>query len=149
MEFVLGDLIWIFPHDELSWCPGEICKVESEAYITIAKDSNDESLYRIEKNNAYPVHPSCLQKVPDLLSLGEFNEGALLHNIRCRYMENQIYTSVGSPILISLNPYAKLPLYSDKISISNIDFFNVQYPRSTDIPGKNVQRWWLIINQKY
>ena len=33
-------------------------------------------------------------------------------------MENQIYTSVGSPILISLNPYAKLPLYSDKISDS-------------------------------
>lgn len=118
MEFDLGDLVWIFPHDELSWCPGEICKIEGDAYIAIAKDSEDESLYRIEKKNAIPVHPSCLQKVPDLLLLGDFNEGALLHNVRSRYFEDKIYTSVGIPILISLNPYTKLPIYSPKIAKS-------------------------------
>lgn len=118
MEFALGDLIWVFPHDDLSWCPGEIVKIEEDAYIAIAKNSADDSLYRIEKKNAFPVHPSCMEKVPDLLSLGEFNEGALLHNIRCRYLDNQIYTSVGIPILISLNPYSKLPIYTEKIAQS-------------------------------
>ena len=118
MEFVLGDLIWIFPHEVLSWCPGEIVKVEEDAYIAMSKDDSDDSLFRIEKQNAFPVHPSCLSKVPDLLSLGEFNEGALLHNIRMRYLENMIYTSVGIPILISINPYTRLPLYTSKISES-------------------------------
>ena len=116
MEFVLGDLIWIYPHEELSWAPGEIVQIEHDAYIATVKDHEDNSLYRIEKINAYPVHPSCLQSVSDLLALGEFNEGALLHNIRRRFLHNDIYTSVGTPILISINPYSKLPIYTEKIA---------------------------------
>lgn len=30
------------------------------------------------------------------LSLGDFNEGALLHNVRCRYFNDSIYTGIGS-----------------------------------------------------
>ena len=70
MEFTLGDLIWIYPHDDLSWCPGEIIKIEEDAYIVTAT-SNINECFRIEKSNAFPVHPSCLQKIPDLLFLGE------------------------------------------------------------------------------
>ena len=69
MEFVLGDLIWIYPHEELSWAPGEIVQIEHDAYIATVKDHEDNSLYRIEKINAYPVHPSCLQSVSDLCFL--------------------------------------------------------------------------------
>ena len=47
--------------------------------------------------------------------MGDFNEGALLHNIRVRYFEDRIYTGIGAPILISVNPYKKIPdLYSEK-----------------------------------
>ncbi len=52
----------------------------------------------------------------DLLFLGDFNEFTSLHNIRTRYNENKIYTSVGMPILISLNPYKKLEIYSEEIA---------------------------------
>ncbi|CAG9318607.1 unnamed protein product [Blepharisma stoltei] len=114
MEFVLGDLIWIYPHDELSWAPGEITSIEENAYVVSVKDFPDSDLYRVEKQHALPVHPSCLEGIPDLLSLGEFNLGALLHNVRTRYFQNNIYTSVGSPILISINPYTKLPIYTQK-----------------------------------
>lgn len=54
------------------------------------------------------MHESCLQGVDNLLELGEFNEGALLHTIRQRFARKQIYTMIGSPILVSLNPYQKL-----------------------------------------
>ena len=114
MEFVIGDLIWIYPHDELSWCPGQVVKVEQDSYLVTCSDNSDDSVYRVNKSDALPVHPSCLNKLNDLLSLGEFNEGALLHTIRERYLESQIYTSVGTPILISLNPYCKLQIYSSK-----------------------------------
>ncbi len=46
-----------------------------------------------------------IEGVPDLLSLGEFNEGALLHTVRERHKKNLIYTSIGTPILLSINPY--------------------------------------------
>ena len=57
------------------------------------------------------MHPSCLTGVNDLLSLSDFNEGALLHNIRLRYQQNQIYTAVGLPILVSINPYKEVGIY--------------------------------------
>ena len=61
------------------------------------------------------VHRSCLSGVEDLLSLGDFTEGALLHNIRVRYGKDMIYTAIGMPILISVNPYQNLPgLYDSK-----------------------------------
>lgn len=116
MEFALGDLIWIYPHDELSWCPGEIVQVNKDSYIVSSHKVEDNTLYSVNKSDALPVHPSCQNKVSDLLSLGEFNEGALLHSIRERYYDNKIYTSVGTPILISLNPYCKLPIYTGKIA---------------------------------
>ena len=39
----------------------------------------------------------------------------MLHSIRLRYFEDSIYTGIGAPILISINPYKKIPgIYSEK-----------------------------------
>ena len=67
----------------------------------------DNEYYSIDKP-AIVVHPSCLDAVDNLLDLGEFNEGSLLHTIRARFHAQKIFTSIGSPILISINPYQKL-----------------------------------------
>ncbi|RYG68617.1 hypothetical protein EON64_04785 [archaeon] len=51
--------------------------------------------------------------VDDILKLRDFSEMSLIHTLRVRYMNNEIYTNVG-PILISLNPYQVIAgLYSD------------------------------------
>ena len=47
-----------------------------------------------------------------MLTLGDFNEGSLLHNIRERYKKDLIYTSVGLPIIISINPYKTVDIYT-------------------------------------
>ena len=47
-----------------------------------------------------------------MLTLGDFNEGSLLHNIRERYKKDLIYTSVGLPIIISINPYKSVDIYT-------------------------------------
>ena len=62
------------------------------------------------------VHESCLSGFGDLLQLGEFNEGALLHTIRQRFSQQKIYTSIGSPILISVNPYQRLNIFTTKVA---------------------------------
>jgi len=37
-----------------------------------------------------------------------------LHNIRVRYNKDEIYTSIGIPICISINPYKTLKIYNEK-----------------------------------
>ncbi len=54
----------------------------------------------------------------DLLSLGDFTEAALLHTIRQRYLQDKIYTGIGVPLLISVNPYCSIGgLYSQEMMI--------------------------------
>ena len=67
-------------------------------------DDEDEPLY-INAADARVVHPTVLQKMGNLLDLGEFDEGSLLHVIRARFFDRNIYTNIGSPILIAVNPY--------------------------------------------
>ena len=118
MEFGVGDFIWIYPHKELSWAVGEIKSVSLNSYFVQAIDNPRDPFYEVPKQSAFPVYASCISGVPDLLSLEEFNEGALLNNVRARYFQNKIYTSVGEPILISVNPYQNLPIYNEEMARS-------------------------------
>jgi len=49
--------------------------------------------------------------VPDMISLQQLTEESLLENLEVRYNKDLIYTYTGS-ILVAMNPYQVLPLYS-------------------------------------
>ena len=50
---------------------------------------------------------------PDLAQLVHLSEPCLLHTLGCRYSEGAIYTYTGT-ILIALNPWRELSLYSEE-----------------------------------
>jgi len=52
--------------------------------------------------------------VDDLIGLTHLHEPAILHALRLRYDADIIYTSTG-PILIALNPFKKMNIYSNEI----------------------------------
>jgi len=52
--------------------------------------------------------------VDDLIGLTHLHEPAILHALRLRYDADIIYTSTG-PILIAVNPFKKMNIYSDQI----------------------------------
>jgi myosin-5 len=52
--------------------------------------------------------------VDDLIRLTHLHEPAILHTLSSRFHRNIIYTSTG-PILIAINPFKKLPLYTDEV----------------------------------
>ena len=59
-----------------------------------------------------PLDPKVLgTNISDLIKLDDLTEESLMHVLRTRYMSNIIYTSVGS-ILVSINPFKPLPLYT-------------------------------------
>jgi len=53
-------------------------------------------------------------EVHDMTSLLYLNAPELLECVKQRYMEKSIYTSIG-PILLAVNPFERLPLYSSEI----------------------------------
>lgn len=50
----------------------------------------------------------------DLVMLDVMNKPLILYNLRERFARNDIYTSIGT-ILISINPYKRLPLYTPAV----------------------------------
>ncbi|CAD7923515.1 unnamed protein product [Amoebophrya sp. A120] len=103
--------IWVENHPTLGWCAARVDGVDDDGnYIAVDEEGQQ---FKVPQDKATSVDPSCLKGVQDLLTLGDFNEGCLLQNIRLRYFEDKIYTGIGAPILVSLNPYQKLTtLYS-------------------------------------
>lgn len=44
-----------------------------------------------DSGNVMPLHPSSLTAVDDMVSLGDMNNAALLHNLRLRYWDDDIF----------------------------------------------------------
>lgn len=104
--------VWIEDHPSLGWAPGAVDSVGADGKYIVLDEQGEQ--FQVPQDKARPVDQACLRGVDDLLSLGDFNEGALLHNVRVRYFRDEIYTGIGVPILISVNPFQCLPsLYSD------------------------------------
>ncbi|KAF0686978.1 Aste57867_21270 [Aphanomyces stellatus] len=61
--------------------------------------------------------------VEDLTTLVHLHEPAILNTLHVRFMKQDIYTSTGS-ILVAVNPFQALPLYTDSIQRRYIDHGN-------------------------
>jgi len=120
--------VWIEDHPTEGWSPGTVDSVGADGSYIVFDEQGEQ--FKVLQDKARPVDQACLRGVDDLLSLGDFNEGALLHNCRVRYFRDDIYTGIGGPILISVNPFCALPslyseqkqkFYRDRASASNND----------------------------
>lgn len=69
--------------------------------------------------------------VEDLINLPYLHEPAILHCLQNRYVGGNIYTYTG-PILIALNPFKSVPLYSPHILES---YYNYGLMKSQGIDG--------------
>ena len=69
--------------------------------------------------------------VEDLINLPYLHEPAILHCLQNRYSGGNIYTCTG-PILIALNPFKSVPLYSSQILES---YYNFGLLKSQGIEG--------------
>ncbi|KAK3272272.1 hypothetical protein CYMTET_19422 [Cymbomonas tetramitiformis] len=51
----------------------------------------------------------------DLVNLSPLNVAETLQNLKLRYNQDQIYTAIGPNVLISVNPFCELPIYTPDV----------------------------------
>ena len=108
-------VVWV-PHQELAWVTAKVMSSDKTS-VTVKTESGetlkvpgDVSLYDV-------VVPESIEVISDnLVEMEVFNEGVILHQIKQRYIQNNIYTFVGN-ILIALNPYQRMDIYGEDIMV--------------------------------
>ncbi len=69
-----------------------------------------------------------------MLLLGDLDQQTLLHNTRVRHSKDSIYTFIGMPILIAMNPYRSLKIYNDETIKFYKEYFLRLRTNPSDIP---------------
>ncbi|ESO90956.1 hypothetical protein LOTGIDRAFT_122399, partial [Lottia gigantea] len=108
--------IWI-PDVENVWRAAELLEDYTGQKTTAIKyEEAEESTLDIDKNNLPHLrNPDILIGENDLTSLSYLNEPEVLYNLRVRFLEsNLIYTYCGI-VLVAINPYEQLDIYSNDI----------------------------------
>ena len=109
------------PTNIVSWSSGEIVSEGSneDGTVVVMVDQTGEemsiALDQIkQQNDASLFHDNELKKIDDLITLRFLHEPAILKALTVRYQNQLIYTATG-PILIAINPFKHLPLYTWRV----------------------------------
>jgi len=109
-----GEWFWA-PHDVHGYVPAR--KVGDNGGKVLLETEDGQSLSFAGKQ-ALALEPmkwlQLKQLQSDLVMLDVMNKPLILYNLKKRFEQNEIYTSIGT-ILISLNPYKRLPLYTPAV----------------------------------
>uniref|UniRef100_A0A3P9LF06 Si:ch73-194h10.2 n=1 Tax=Oryzias latipes TaxID=8090 RepID=A0A3P9LF06_ORYLA len=105
-----GDFVWVDP--------GVGVPIGAEVQLTDTGQLqllDDEGKHKVDKKNEGRIrqmHPSSVTGVDDMIMLGDLNEEGLLRNLLVRHKEGKIYQTYTGSILVAVNPYQLLPIYT-------------------------------------
>ncbi|CAJ0583434.1 unnamed protein product, partial [Mesorhabditis spiculigera] len=106
-----GDFIWVEPPKGTGSVPIGARVIDADhGKLKVVDDAGKEEWLSSDRRVKL-MHPTSVQGVEDMTQLGDLHEAAILRNISVRYREKLIYTYTGS-ILIAVNPYVDIPLYT-------------------------------------
>lgn len=107
-------LLWI-PHTLHGFIAGKFLQDMFGGGCAVTTTDGEEMTVDIPRSQLQPVLKSVLDKnVSDLVQMDDINEAMIVHNLRKRFYNDEIYTNIGT-ILISVNPFKLLPLYTPSV----------------------------------
>jgi myosin heavy subunit len=108
----VGDRVWV-PHEDHAWLCGKITKYNPNESSEISCDIGKLKLSTRDVQSLEYCGSHVDDNVENLVDLDELSEGAILHHVRKRFQNQCIYTHVGA-ILVAVNPFERLNIYSDE-----------------------------------
>ena len=99
--------------------------------LSVARSATDKEFDSIKLQNEESAG-----NVNDLINLPFLHEPSILHCLQNRYVESTIYTFTG-PILIAINPFKAVPLYTSQILES---YYNAGLMKSQGIDGGSINK---------
>jgi myosin V len=106
----VGDRVWV-PHEDHAWVCGRVGSVNTSG-ANISSDQGSFNLSSSQLSNLEHCGDHVDTDVDNLVDLDELSEGAILHHVRKRFNNKQIYTHVGA-ILVAVNPFERLNIYGE------------------------------------
>uniref|UniRef100_A0AAZ3PKH8 Uncharacterized protein n=1 Tax=Oncorhynchus tshawytscha TaxID=74940 RepID=A0AAZ3PKH8_ONCTS len=105
-----GEWVWVDSGQGVAI--GAEVKLTDTGKLQLFDDEGKEHEINKKKEDGFrPMHPTSVNGVDDMIRLGDLNEAGLLRNLLVRHKDGIIYTYTGS-ILVAVNPYQLLPLYT-------------------------------------
>ena len=103
---------WI-PHETDAWIKASLVSIDSatgEAYVEdpYSEDPEIPDYLTFPESEIHLLDPSHLLDHADLCKINNLHDAPLLDVLKRRYVEDNIYTTAGDMILVSLNPYKKI-----------------------------------------
>jgi myosin heavy subunit len=120
--------LWV-PHDEDMYVAAQVSGAgfaQGQPGSVITQDGEEIDLDERASEECLMMDSQSLSSIDDMATLNNLDEPSLLHNLRMRFRNDNIYTNV-STILVSVNPFARLPIYSP-------DIMNDYIARSAELP---------------
>ncbi|TYI32086.1 hypothetical protein ES332_A04G033800v1 [Gossypium tomentosum] len=105
------------------WASGTVQSTSGEESIVSLSNGN---VIKVCTSQLLPANPGILEGVNDLIQLSYLNEPSVLHNLKCRYSHDMIYSKAG-PVLIAVNPFKDVQIYGK-------DFVTSYREKATDSP---------------
>ena len=125
-----AEWVWV-PHPKNVWQPAKVISKESNGAVIVNTMNNE--VHKVphirvmkgkltggisQKVPLWPLKRHYLDAIePDLVAIEALDEGLVMHVLRCRYENDDIYTWVGGSrtVLVSINPFKYIEkLYSDE-----------------------------------
>lgn len=120
-----GDWVWA-PHDMHCYIPATV--VGQNGGQTTVRAKTGETFNVPGTIKMQPLKPASLNRiVNDLVLLDDMSTPLILYNLKTRFEKGDIYTNIGT-ILISVNPYKSLGLYSPE------KIYEYQYRGTKEVP---------------
>lgn len=107
MDDVMGQA-WVEDAEEV-WRLATVRSVSTDGTAVTVLNTDEETTAVVDKAKSHPFDPSHAIDMDDLAHLNNMHEAPLLHVLKRRFRSDKIYTTC-SDVLISINPYKKIPL---------------------------------------
>lgn len=115
--FPISDILIHFTIKVERYLPAKVLTAFSKGQATTVRTEDGENikLDAAMSNEVIECNTEALNSsISDLINISDLNEMSILHNLRIRFKEDKIYTNISS-ILISVNPFKLLPLYTPEV----------------------------------